>query len=73
VVGAGCAGLALYGADSRTAMVAAAAGFVTVVLMYTIGRGFEGRRALRVVLALLLGGRRRRRVRAPFQRIGRSA
>jgi hypothetical protein len=55
----GLCGVALAGADSRAAMVGAAAGSATVLVLFAVGRGFEGRRALPLALGtivLLLGG-----------------
>ena len=40
------AAAALFGADVRFAMVAAAAGAITVLVLFAVGRGFAGRRAL---------------------------
>jgi hypothetical protein len=43
---AGMCGAAIFGADVRFAMVAAAAGAITVLILFAVGRGFAGRRAL---------------------------
>ena len=47
-------GAALFGADVRFAMVAAAGGVITVLVLFAVGRGFAGRRALPLALLAVL-------------------
>ena len=50
----GMFGAALVGADSRTAMVAAAVGAAVALTLFAAGRGFAGRRALPLALGIIL-------------------
>jgi hypothetical protein len=51
---AAMAGAAIFAADVRFAMVAAAAGAVTVIAIFTAGRGFSGRRAMPLAVIAVL-------------------
>ncbi|HYI82969.1 MAG TPA: O-antigen ligase family protein [Acetobacteraceae bacterium] len=55
VVVAGMCGAAVFGADVRFGMVAAAAGGVAVLVLFGCARGFTGRRVMPLAAAVVIG------------------